>query len=226
MSGVAENLASIRDRIARACERAERDPASVKLIAVSKTKPVELIRAALGAGQIDFGENYAQELRDKAVELGEGPRWHFLGALQTNKVKYVAGRAALVHTVDRAPLAEEIAKRARAINCAQSILLEVNLAAEPQKGGVTPAQLLSLLAAVRALPELSCQGLMCIPPAGQDPRACFAKLRRLRDEHAAGPELSMGMSDDFEVAIEEGATLVRVGTAIFGARGPPAPQPG
>ncbi len=220
MIDVAANLLAVRARIATACARAGRDAASVRLIAVSKTKPVELLRTALDAGQRDLGENYAQELRDKAEELGDAPRWHFLGALQTNKVKYIVGRTALVHTVDRGSLATELARRAALLHGVQAVLLEVNLAEEPQKGGVLPAGLPALLAQVRALPSLRCEGLMCIPPAEQDPRPHFARLRALRDEHGAGPELSMGMSDDFEVAIEEGATLVRVGTAIFGAREP------
>jgi pyridoxal phosphate enzyme (YggS family) len=223
VSEVRANLEAVRARVLRACERARRDPASVRLIAVSKTKPLDLIRAALDAGQRDFGENYAQELRDKHDELAAlAPErravFHFIGALQTNKAKYVVGRASLVHTVDRAALAQELARRAAAQGLVQRILLEVNLAAEPQKGGVLPDALASLLAEVRALPALSLQGLMCIPPAGQESRPHFARLRALRDEHGAGPELSMGMSEDFEAAIEEGATLVRVGTAIFGAR--------
>jgi pyridoxal phosphate enzyme (YggS family) len=230
---VRSNLEKVRARIARACERARRDPASVTLVAVSKTKPFESIGAALEAGQRDFGENYAQELQEKAdafaqmAALGSaagfasfdaGPRWHFLGALQTNKAKVVVGRAALVHTVDRPSLAAALGKRAAALGLVQRVLLEVNLADEPQKGGVAPADLPALLQAVRALPALRCEGLMCIPPAGEDARPHFARLRALRDQHGAGPELSMGMSDDFEAAIEEGATLVRVGTAIFGAR--------
>jgi pyridoxal phosphate enzyme (YggS family) len=223
VSEVRANLEAVRARVLRACERSRRDPASVRLIAVSKTKPLDLVRAALDAGQRDFGENYAQELRDKHDELlalpaGQRAVFHFIGALQTNKAKYVVGRAALVHTVDRAGLAQELARRAAAQGLVQRILLEVNLAAEPQKGGALPGALPSLLAEVRALPALSLQGLMCIPPAGQDSRPHFASLRALRDEHGAGPELSMGMSEDFEAAIEEGATLVRVGTAIFGAR--------
>ncbi len=219
VTDVAANLRAVRERIERACERARRDPAGVRLVAVSKTKPVEAIRAALDAGQREFGENYAQELAAKFEAFAPAdpaPRWHFIGALQSNKAKLVAGRAAVVHTVDRLSLASELARRAG--EKVQDILLEVNLAAEPQKGGALVADLPALLTAVRALPALRPLGLMCIPPAGQDSRPHFQRLRALRDELGAGPELSMGMSDDFEAAIEEGATIVRVGSAIFGAR--------
>jgi pyridoxal phosphate enzyme (YggS family) len=224
MTDVAANLAAIRARIAVACARAGRDPGSVTLIAVSKVQPLEKLRAALGAGQRVFGENYAQELRDKADalrgELGSlaSPEWHFIGALQTNKVKYVVGRAALVHTVDRASLANELGKRAAALGAVQRVLVEVNVGEEPQKSGALPADLGPLLDAIRAQPALRLEGLMCIPPAEGEPRRHFARLRELNARHGAGPHLSMGMSEDFETAIEEGATLLRVGTAIFGAR--------
>ena len=223
-SGVQAALAAIRARILAACKRSGRNPAAVKLVAVSKLQPTEKIRAAIAAGQLLFGENYAQELRDKADELRAdlgslaSPEWHFLGALQTNKVKYVVGRASLVHTVDRLELAEAIAKRAAAAGLIQRVLLEVNVGEEPQKAGARPAELPGLLEAIAALPSLRLEGLMCIPPAGVEAKRHFARLRELRDENRAGTELSMGMSDDFEAAIEEGATLVRVGTAIFGAR--------
>ena len=227
--GIAENLRAVRERIARACERAKRDPASIVLVAVSKVQPAEAIREALEAGQRAFGENYAQELREKAEAIGEGSgiEWHFLGALQTNKVKMVAGRVALVHTCDRPSLAQELNKRAAALGIAQRVLVEVNLAIEPQKGGIPPGDLGSFVDAVRNLPALRCEGLMCIPPADGDPRPHFRTLRDLRDElHGrtglALPELSMGMSADYEIAIEEGATIVRVGTAIFGERPPKA----
>jgi pyridoxal phosphate enzyme (YggS family) len=217
----------VRERIARACERAKRDPASVELVAVSKVQPVEAVREAARAGQRAFGENYAQELREKADAAGEGIEWHFLGALQTNKVKMVAGRVALVHTCDRQSLAQELNKRAAALGIAQRVLVEVNLASEPQKGGIAPGDLGSFVDSVRNLPALRCEGLMCIPPADDDPRKHFRTLRDLRDElhgHTglALPQLSMGMSADYELAIEEGATIVRVGTAIFGERPPKA----
>ena len=212
--GVKENLAQVVEKIARACAKAGRAPGSVQLIAVSKLQPVALLREAAEAGQRVFGENYAQELRDKSGEL-PSVEWHFLGALQTNKVKLVAGRAALIHTCDRLALAQEISKRAPAEG--QRVLLEVNVGREPQKAGVSPDDAPALLEQVRALPGLRCEGLMCIPPEGVDPRPHFRALRELAARlQLAG--LSMGMSADYQVAIEEGATLVRVGTAIFGER--------
>lgn len=234
MGLIAEGISAVREEMRKACERASRDPGSVRLIAVSKTKPLENVREAAAAGQRAFGENYAQELRAKGLALPE-LEWHFLGALQTNKVKLVLGLAALVHTCDRLALAEELSKRAGRAGregLVQRVLLEVNLGREPQKGGVLPEESLPLLRAVLALPGLRCEGLMCIPP--EDPgsggaRSWFRALRMLRDElqQSAGealPELSMGMSADYNLAIEEGATLVRVGTAIFGARDRPAAQ--
>ena len=223
MGEVADRLALVRERLARACDRAGRDPARVRLVAVSKTKPPEVVREAYEAGQRDFGESYAQELRDKARELSELPnlRWHFIGRLQTNKARYVAPVASLVHAVDSEGLARELARRAgsRALPC----LLEVNVAGERQKGGVAPAAAEELARAVRALPPLALRGLMTIPPAGEPAAPHFARLRRLREELSSAlgeplPELSMGMSEDFEEAIAEGSTIVRVGSAIFGPR--------
>ena len=237
---VESRLAEIRARIVRAAERAGRDPAVIRLVAVSKLQPADAIRAALAAGQRIFGENYAQELREKSDLLGAGglhtnirgtndlaapPEWHFLGALQTNKVKLVVGRAALIHTCDRLPLAQELHKRAAALGAVQRILVEVNVGDEAQKGGCAPGQLGPLLRELSQLHSLRCEGLMCIPPAGQDPVPHFRALAHLRDDARSSgwyphplEELSMGMSADFEAAIAEGATLVRVGTAIFGAR--------
>ncbi len=215
---VAEGLARVRERILAACAKAGRDSASVRLVAVTKTKPLEMVRAAQAAGQTVFGENYAQDLREKADAL-PGVEWHFIGALQTNKAKLVVGRAALIHTCDRLALAQELSKRAKAAGLTQRVLLEVNVGREPQKAGVLPESVPELLAQVRALPSLACQGLMCIPPAEGDPRPHFRSLRNL-GQSLGLPELSMGMTADFEIAIEEGATLVRVGTAIFGERNP------
>jgi len=214
--GVAENLARVRERIARACDRAKRDPASVKLVAVSKVQPVEAIREALEAGQRAFGENYAQELREKADAVPDA-EWHFLGALQTNKVKMVVGKVALLHTCDRPSLAQELNKRAAALATVQRVLVEVNLAEEPQKGGIAPRAAASFVDEIGRLSALRCEGLMCIPPAEDDPRPHFRRLRELGQTMRL-PELSMGMSADYETAIEEGATIVRVGTAIFGER--------
>ncbi len=227
---VAARLAEVQAQIVRAAEAAGREPASVRLVAVSKLKPASAVAAALAAGQVRFGENYAQELQEKsdtfAARAGPQPEWHFIGALQGNKAKVVVGRAALIHTCDRLSLARELSKQAqkRGAGFVQPVLLEVNLAAEPQKGGCLPSALLGLLREVAALPGLRCDGLMAIPPAEGDPRPHFRALRLLRDEaRAAGladslAELSMGMSGDYAAAIAEGATLVRVGTAIFGAR--------
>ncbi len=213
---VAAGLAGVHARISAACARARRDPASVRLIAVSKTKPLAMLQEAVAAGQRIFGENYAQELREKAEAL-PGVEWHFIGALQTNKAKLVVGRAALIHTCDRLALAQELSKRAKAAAIVQRVLLEVNVGGEPQKAGVLPAEAPRLLDEVRALPVLACEGLMCIPPAEGDPRAHFRALRALASALGLA-QLSMGMSADYEAAIEEGATLVRVGTAIFGER--------
>ena len=211
---VTEGLAQVRENIARACAKAGRSLTSVKLVAVSKLQPAEKLREAAQAGQRLFGENYAQELREKSAALPD-LEWHFLGALQTNKVKLVAGRAALIHTCDRLALAQEISKRAPAAG--QRLLLEVNIGKEPQKAGVLPDAAAALLDQVRALPGLRCEGLMCIPPAQGDPRPHFQALRELAARLQLA-ELSMGMSADYALAIEEGATLVRVGTAIFGER--------
>lgn len=213
---VAAGLAGVHARISAACARARRDPASVRLIAVSKTKPLAMLQEAVAAGQRIFGENYAQELREKAEAL-PGVEWHFIGALQTNKAKLVVGRAALIHTCDRLALAQELSKRAKAAAIVQRVLLEVNVGGEPQKAGVLPAEAPRLLDEVRALPALACEGLMCIPPVEGDPRAHFRALRALASALGLA-QLSMGMSADYEAAIEEGATLVRVGTAIFGER--------
>jgi pyridoxal phosphate enzyme (YggS family) len=210
-----EGLKEVRERIARACGRAGRAPFSVTLAAVSKGQPLEKIREAFAAGQTLFAENYAQELREKSTAL-PGAEWHFIGALQSNKARMVVGRAALIHTCDRISLARELSRRAEGV---QRVLLEVNIGREPQKSGVLPEEAPGLLDAVRALPQLRCEGLMCIPPAEGDPRPHFRALREL-GEKLGLRELSMGMSADFEAAIEEGATIVRVGTAIFGARPP------
>jgi pyridoxal phosphate enzyme (YggS family) len=208
---IAANLARIRAAL----------PAGVTLVAVTKTQPPEAIREAFAAGQRDFGENYAQEWRAKAEALADLPglRWHFIGGLQTNKVKYLAGRVAYVHTVDRAELAEEISRRWVKSGGVARVLLEVDLGGEEQKAGCPPAALEPLLARVRTLPAVEVVGLTCIPPPAEDPRPRFRELRALRDRLGL-TELSMGMSGDWPVAVEEGATMVRIGTAIFGARPP------
>jgi pyridoxal phosphate enzyme (YggS family) len=209
-------LAAVRARIAAALAAAGRAPDAVTLVAVSKTVELARCAAALAAGQTVLGENYAQELRDKARAL-PAARFHFLGPLQRNKVKYVVGTAELVHSVDAPPLAEEIGRRARALGVEQRALLQVNVGKEPQKSGCAPGELPALLDACRRVAGLRVEGLMCIPPEKGDPRPHFATLRTLAAAHGL-PSLSMGMSGDFEAAIAEGATIVRVGTAIFGAR--------
>jgi pyridoxal phosphate enzyme (YggS family) len=206
---LADRLAAIRGGI----------PAGVTLVAVSKTQPAAAIREAHAAGQRDFGENYAQEWRDKADALADlaDLRWHFIGGLQTNKVKYLAGRVAAIHTVDRVELAREISKRFAAKGAVARVYLEVNVGGEASKSGCVPAEAPALAEAVRALPAVELVGLMTIPPAADDPRPHFRTLRALRDRLGVAG-LSMGMSADWRVAIEEGSTCVRVGTAIFGAR--------
>lgn len=229
---IATRLARIRERVDAAVRR-RGDATPVTLIGVSKRQRADAIRAAHEAGLHDFGENYAQELRDKSAELsGLDLRWHFIGALQTNKVKYVVGTSpvpTLIHTVDRPSLLAAIEKRAASLGHVQEVLVEVNFG-EQQKAGVGVDELGELLDAFAAVEHVRCRGLMIIPPPSPtgDPeqtRPHFRALRELRDALAGQARrnvdlqhLSMGMSDDFEVAIEEGATLVRVGTAIFGPR--------
>jgi pyridoxal phosphate enzyme (YggS family) len=220
---IADNLARVRERIATAARAAGRPPEAIRLLAVSKKMPADDVRAAAAAGQRAFGENYAQELRDKSALLaGEPtpPEWHFIGPLQSNKVKYVAGHAALVHSVDSAALLDAIEARGVPQRC----LVQVNVAGEASKKGVPAGELPALLDRFAAMKNVRCDGLMLIPPRG-DARPHFAALRALRDREAAIArpnvdlrELSMGMTDDLEVAVEEGATIVRVGTAIFGPR--------
>ncbi|MFV8755394.1 YggS family pyridoxal phosphate-dependent enzyme [Nannocystaceae bacterium ST9] len=229
MTAIADELARVRDRIAAAIDRRGPGP-EVRLIGVSKKQPLAKLLAAHEAGLREFGENYAQELRDKQGEWPlshESPRWHFIGALQTNKLKYVVGKA-LIHTVDRLELLQAIDRRAASLSAIQEFLVEVDLAGEDQKAGVRPDDLPGLLDACAELEAVRCVGLMIIPPVEGDPEASrgwFARLRALAEQLRSQPrahvelrELSMGMSADFEQAIEEGATLVRVGTAIFGAR--------
>ncbi len=227
---IAQQLADIRARVERAAEQAGRSVDTVKLIAVSKTKPDDAIRQAYAAGQRAFGESYAQELAAKAEALRDlaDLEWHFIGHLQTNKAKLVARHAHVVHTVDSAALARELGKRAAGDHAGRgratlSVLIEVNVAGEAQKAGASPGEIAEVIAAVQAQPALALRGLMTIPPAGdlETARKTFATLALLRNLHGGGgllPELSMGMTADFEVAIGCGATFVRVGTAIFGER--------
>jgi hypothetical protein len=227
--GIADNLARVTGEMDAACERAGRPPGSVALIAVSKTRSAEEVAAAYEAGQRLFGENYAQELVSKAEALAglSELEWHFIGHLQRNKVKHVIGHVALVQTVDSTRLLREVRKRARALGREAHVLVEVNVGREEQKAGVLPEETGRLLDEIDAAEGVECHGLMVIPPLSlspEDAREWFVGLRELRDELGGPerlPELSMGMSADYDVAIEEGATMVRVGTAIFGPR-PPA----
>ncbi|MCM2359814.1 MAG: YggS family pyridoxal phosphate-dependent enzyme [Geobacteraceae bacterium] len=225
---IADNLKIIEERIKAAALRAGRDPATVRLVAVSKTQPAALVSAAALGGQRLFGENYVQELAAKAVEVKERVEWHFIGHLQSNKVKQVAGLVTMVHSVDRLSLAQEIDRQWGRLGGVCDVLIQVNIACEASKCGTTVEELLALASAVARLPHLRVRGLMTMPPFFDDPegaRPYFRELQRLAAAIAAEGlagvemvELSMGMSGDFEVAIEEGATLVRVGSAIFGER--------
>jgi hypothetical protein len=225
---IAERLNQIRSRIAEAAAKAGRDPRTVRLVAVSKTRPPEDVVAACRAGQVIFGENYVQELTAKAAEVAEPLEWHFIGHLQSNKVKYLAGLVTLIHSVDRLSLAEEISRQWGRLGRCCDVLVQVNIAGEASKSGTTETGALQLVRDIALLPNLKVRGLMTMPPFFDDPEAArpyFAELKRLSDliatEAVPGVEmgeLSMGMSGDFEAAIQEGATLVRVGTAIFGER--------
>jgi hypothetical protein len=228
---IAERWRAVTARVAAACERAGRPAADVTIVAVSKTHPADAIREACAAGATDFGENYAQELAAKAAELAAGSpagaplRWHFIGRLQRNKARLVAGKVALIHAVDGAELAAEIARRAG--GAVQPILLAVNLGGEATKGGIPLDAAPALARELAVVAGTSLDGLMTMPPPADDPEASrphFLALRALRDRLADQlgrplPVLSMGMSHDFEVAIACGATHVRIGTAIFGSRG-------
>jgi len=218
---IAERLREVLARIADACAKAGRSADEVTLVCVSKTQPAAAVREAAEAGASDFGENYAQELVAKAAELAPAIRWHFIGRLQRNKAKFVAGKVALVHAVDSVDLAVELGKRAGAAG--QPILLAVNIAGETTKGGVSAADASAFAAQLVGVAGVRLDGLMTMPPPDIDPTPHFVALRELRDRLAgelgrALPVLSMGMSDDYEIAIACGATHVRVGTAIFGPR--------
>ncbi len=225
---IATNLKHIEERILTAAKRANRNPDSVRLVAVSKTQPADAVKAALEAGQQVFGENYVQEFLEKAQQLPESVEWHFIGSLQSNKVKYLVGLTSLIHSVDRLSLAQEIDRQWGKTGKSCNILLQVNISREATKSGTTSEDLLQLAREVSLLPHVRIRGLMTMPPFFDEPeraRPYFRELKRLSGLLAAEKipgitmeELSMGMSGDFEVAIEEGATLVRVGSAIFGER--------
>lgn len=223
---VASALADVRDRVAEAAQAAGRDPSEVTLVAVSKAQPLERLQAAVDAGHRVFGENYVQEFLGKLPDF-ELPdmEWHYIGRLQTNKVRQIVGQVHRIHSVDRVKLAREIDKRSGKAGITSDILVQVNVGEEASKGGISPDNAEGEFQAILELDHLRVHGLMCIPPflEPEEVRPYFVELRELRDrlEPALGirlPELSMGMSGDYDVAIEEGATLVRVGSAIFGAR--------
>jgi PLP dependent protein len=222
MLEIAANLARVRERLARAAERAGRRPDDVLLIGVSKTVDVERIRAAVAAGVRALGENRVQEAKGKVAELGRPAAWHLIGHLQTNKVKDALELFDVIHSLDRLELAREVERRAAARGQTVAALLQVNVAAEVSKGGVSPDAVTETLDAIGKLAHVRVRGLMTIPPEAEKPddaRPWFRRLRELAERHGLS-ELSMGMSGDFEVAVEEGATMVRVGTAIFGSRPP------
>ena len=220
--GIREALDRVRERIERACVRAGRASGEISLIAVSKAHPEEAVRAAYAAGLRVFGENYAQELAHKASALEDlgDIRWRFIGHLQRNKVKLIERAHATVDTVDSVRLAEALSSRAAATGKTVEILLQVNVGGESQKSGCAPAEVPALVEAVRALPSVDLRGLMTVAPHSDDPddaRPVFAALREIAAAHALR-ELSMGMTHDLEAAVQEGATMLRIGTALFGPR--------
>ena len=229
MQDIRANLQRVLERVARAAERAGRRADDVLLIAVSKTVEAERIAQALAAGVRALGENRVQEARAKIAELGRPAPWHLVGQLQTNKAKEAVDLFDVIHSLDRLELARELDKRARGRGRPVEALVQVNVAGEGQKGGVAPDGLPALLDAVAGLGHVRVRGLMAIPPEAPDAegaRPWFRALRKLGERHGLA-EFSMGMSGDFEVAIEEGATMVRVGTAVFGPRPPrPGKEPG
>jgi pyridoxal phosphate enzyme (YggS family) len=223
---IAENLQLVRTKISEAALRVGRDPAEVQLVAVSKRQPIEAIREAYEAGQRHFGENYVQELSNKRQALSElsDIRWHFIGHLQRNKVRHLIGAVDLIQTIDSERLLDEVDKRAAAGEIGTVVLLQVNIGEEESKSGCSPHELPRIIDHLSSTPWVNPRGLMVIPPYeldAEDTREYFRALRELGVQlggDGSPPQLSMGMSHDFEVAVEEGATFVRVGTSIFGPR--------
>lgn len=222
---IATRVLRVRDRMRRAAAAADRDPSEVLLVAVSKTFPAEAVADAAAAGISDAGENRATELAEKAAALGDRVTWHFVGSLQRNKVRHVVGTARLVQSIDRIELAEAVARRASSMGLTQDVLIEVNVSGEGSKTGVAPGGALRLALDVNRLEGLAVRGLMTVPPLTGDPeetRPHFRHLaalgRSLAERLPDAAELSMGMTNDFQVAIQEGATIVRLGRAIFGPR--------
>lgn len=225
---ICENLKQVEEKISNACKKAGRNRGEVTLIAVSKTKPMKMIEEAYGYGEREFGENKAQELKEKCDTLPKDIKWHFIGHLQTNKVKYVVGRACLIHSVDSYRLAEAIEAESAKKDVISHILIEVNVAQEETKFGLKTEETLELIQNIAKLPHIRIEGLMTIAPFvenQEENRMVFRKLRELsvdigkkNIDNVSMSVLSMGMTNDYEVAIEEGATYVRVGTGIFGER--------
>ena len=228
MSSVTENLQSIEQRIRAACQRAGRDRSEVTLISVTKTKPVSMLEEAYAAGERNFGENKVQEILAKAPELPQDITWHMIGHLQTNKVRQVITRAGMIHSIDSEKLAETVSREAVKAGICMPVLIEVNAAGEESKFGVSPEETEELIRRIAPLPGIRVRGLMTIAPYTEDPetnRPYFAALKRLcldisqkSIDNVDMYELSMGMTGDFEVAIEEGATFIRIGSGIFGER--------
>jgi PLP dependent protein len=225
---ISDNIKTIKQRIVSAAVKCSRDPDSIKLLAVTKTIPTEHIIKAIDAGITMLGENYVQEAKEKITVLGQRAQWHMIGHLQTNKAKYAVNIFDYIHSVDRLELAQELDKRAGLIGRKINILIEVNVSGEKTKNGIPADDAPALIKQIASLENLAVRGLMTMAPYSNDPenaRPYFSALRNLRDnishQQISGitmEELSMGMTDDFEVAIEEGATIIRIGRAIFGKR--------
>ena len=225
MPGIKENLLKVRERIEKAARRAGRDPGEIRLVAVSKTVEAARIREAIESGASILGENYVQEAQKKIEEIGRPVAWHFIGHLQSNKTKYAVRLFDMIHSLDSLPLAEELNRKAEQTDRVMRVLIEVNLSGEATKFGADEEAVTNLSRAVLRLRHLSLEGLMTMPPYFDDPelgRPYYVALRELKEKLVSNgipiKDLSMGMSNDFEIAIEEGTTYVRVGTAIFGPR--------
>jgi pyridoxal phosphate enzyme (YggS family) len=225
---ITANINEIRQRIKSAAVRCQRNPDSIKLLAVTKTVSPAIVSKAIAAGISEFGENYVQEAKEKIAVIEQRVHWHMIGHLQTNKARYAVNLFDYIHSVDRIELAKEISKRAGLTGCKINILIEINVSGEKTKNGIAPADAIGLIKYISTLENISVKGLMTMAPYSDDPedsRPYFSALSNLQKniigEGIAGiqmDELSMGMTDDFEIAIEEGATIVRIGRAIFGER--------
>lgn len=225
---IKENLVQVNENIKKVCEKVGRNPEEVRLIAVSKTKPIEMLLEAYECGCREFGENKVQELVDKYEQMPKDVKWHMIGHLQRNKVKYIVDKVVLIHSVDSLKLAEEISREALKKQVEVSILIEINIAAEESKFGIKPDEAVDMVKAIALLPNIQIEGLMTIAPYVENPeenRQYFARLKELsvdislkNIDNVNMNVLSMGMSGDYMVAVEEGATCVRVGTGIFGER--------